>query len=300
MQKLMAIAGAAILIGSAAHAQEGGAPRAPAGHKGTYGHALIIAGSRGKTGAAAMAGLAALRAGAGLVTIASAHSAIAEISAHAPELMTEPLRETESGVIALNAHLSTLTVGKTVIAIGPGLGRAPHIAPMVGALAEAFDGPLLLDADALLGNVSGGPARTRILTPHPGEMSRLTGKTAAEVQADRIAIARDYATRHTVILVLKGQRTLIAMPDGSVCINPTGTPAMGTGGTGDILTGMIAGLLAQFPELPEQAVAAAVYLHGLAGEFAAREMGEKCMIATDILRHLPRALEECAHLSHSL
>jgi NAD(P)H-hydrate epimerase len=276
------------------------APRALSGHKGTYGHALIVAGSRGKTGAAAMAGIAALRSGAGLVTVASAHSAIAEISAHAPELMTEPLRETESGLIALNSDLAGHAKNMTVVAIGPGLGRAPHIASLVATLAESLDVPLILDADALLGNIDGRPGSTRILTPHPGEMARLTGLPIADVQADRLAIARDYATRHTVTLVLKGQRTIVAFPDGHVLVNPTGTPAMGTGGTGDILTGMIAGLVAQFPAAPDQAVAAAVYLHGLAGQLAARVLGEKCMIATDILQYLPRALEECAHLSHSL
>ena len=280
------------------------APRAKSGHKGTYGHALVIAGSRGKTGAAAMAGLSALRAGAGLVTVASAHSAIAEISAHSPELMTEPLRETESGIIALNATLDPLLTNKTVVAIGPGLGRAPHLATMIAAIAEALDVPLVLDADALLGNLSGGPSRTRVLTPHPGEMARITGKSIEEIQANRVDIARDYASRHHLFLVLKGQRTLIAAPDGSVAINPTGTPAMGTGGTGDILTGMIAGLLAQFPARPVEAVSAAVYLHGLSGELAAAALGEKSLIATDLLLYLPAAIrhatEECARLPYSL
>ena len=276
------------------------APRAKAGHKGTYGHALIIAGSRGKTGAAAMSGLDALRAGAGLSTVASAASAIAEISMHTPELMTEPLRETESGVIALNADLDPVLQGKTVVAIGPGLGRAPHIAPLVNGLAESLDVPLIVDADALLGNVSGSRNRTRILTPHPGEMARLTGKSTEAVQSDRLATAREYAMQHAVILVLKGERTLIAFPDGRITINPTGTPAMGTGGTGDILTGMIAGLVAQFPDAPEQAVAAAVYLHGLSGELAARALGEKSMIATDLLLYLPRALEKSAEESARL
>jgi NAD(P)H-hydrate epimerase len=273
------------------------APREPSGHKGTYGHALVVAGSRGKTGAAAMSGLAALRAGAGLVTVASAASAIAEIASHAPELMTEPLRETESGSIALNADLQALAKGKSVVAMGPGLGRAPHIAAMVHALAEAFEGPMVLDADALVGQVSGFP-HIRILTPHPGEMARLTGKTTSEIQADRIGAARSYASGHGVTLVLKGQRTVIAFPDGRVWINPTGTPAMGTGGTGDILTGLIAGLLAQFPERTDQAVAAAVYLHGLAGQLGAQALGEKCLIATDILQYLPDAMEECADLSN--
>jgi ADP-dependent NAD(P)H-hydrate dehydratase / NAD(P)H-hydrate epimerase len=274
------------------------APRAPSGHKGTYGHVLVVAGSRGKTGAAAMAGLAALRAGAGLVTVASAESAIAEIAAHAPELMTEPLPETSSGSIALNSHLETLAQGKSVVAIGPGLGRAPHIAAMVHALAEAFEGPMVLDADALVGQASGLSGRTRILTPHPGEMARLTGKTTAEIQVDRIGVARAYAAEHGVTLVLKGQRTVIAFPDGRVWINPTGTPAMGTGGTGDILTGMIAGLVAQFPERPDQAVAAAVYQHGLAGQLGAQALGEKCLIASDLLQYLPDAMEECADVPH--
>ena len=279
------------------------APRERAGHKGTYGHVLVVAGSRGKTGAAAMTGLAALRAGAGLVTVASAESAIAEISAHAPELMTEPLRETESGSIALNADLEALAQGKSVIAMGPGLGRAPQIAAMVNALAESFEGPMVLDADALVGQGmvgqgDGHPARIRILTPHPGEMARLTGKTTAEVQADRIGAARTYATEHGLTLVLKGQRTVIAFRDGRVWINPTGTPAMGKGGSGDILTGLIAGLVAQFPERADQAVAAAVYLHGLAGQLGAQALGDKGLLATDLLQYLPDAMEECAQVPH--
>jgi NAD(P)H-hydrate epimerase len=274
------------------------AQRERAGHKGTYGHVLVVAGSRGKTGAAAMAGLAALRAGAGLVTVASAESAIAEIASHAPELMTEPLAETPDGSIAPDAELERITEGKTVVAMGPGLGRAPQIAAMVHALAGTFEGPMVLDADALVGQASGLSGRTRILTPHPGEMARLTGNTTAEVQADRIGTARTYATQHGVTLVLKGQRTVIAFPDGRVWINPTGTPAMGKGGSGDILTGMIAGLVAQFPERADQAVAAAVYLHGLAGQLGAQALGEKCLIATDILQYLPDAMEECADVPH--
>ena len=279
------------------------APRERAGHKGTYGHVLVVAGSRGKTGAAAMAGLAALRAGAGLVTVASAESAIAEIASHAPELMTEPLPETESGCIALNANLEALAQGKSVIAMGPGLGRAAQIAAMVNRLAEAFEGPMVLDADALVGQGmvgqgEGHPARIRILTPHPGEMARLTGKTTADIQADRIGVARAYATEHGVTLVLKGQRTVIAFPDGRAWINPTGTPAMGKGGSGDILTGLIAGLVAQFPERADQAVAAAVYLHGLAGQLGAQALGDKGLLATDLLQYLPDAMEECAQVPH--
>jgi hydroxyethylthiazole kinase-like uncharacterized protein yjeF len=282
------------------------APRPRGGHKGTFGHVLVVAGSRGKTGAAAMTGMAALRAGAGLVTVASAKSAIAEIAAHAPELMTLPLAETPDGSIAPDAELERIAEGKTVIAVGPGLGRAPQIAAMVQGLAESFEGPMVLDADALVGQGMMGQGlsgrttilRPRILTPHPGEMARLTGKTTAEVQADRVGAARTYATEHGVTLVLKGQRTVLAFPDGRVWINPTGTPAMGTGGTGDILTGLIAGFLAQFPRQPDEAVAAAVYLHGLAGQLGARALGEKCLVATDLLQYLPHAMEACAHVPH--
>ena len=141
-------------------------------------------------------------------------------------------------------------------------------------------------------------SRIRILTPHPGEMARLTGQTTSQVQADRIGAARTYATRHGVTVVLKGQRTAIAFPDGRVWINPTGTPAMGKGGSGDILTGMIAGLVAQFPERADQAVAAAVYLHGLSGQLGALALGDKCLVATDLLQYLPDAMEECADVPH--
>jgi NAD(P)H-hydrate epimerase len=261
------------------------APRPPWGHKGTFGHALIAGGSRGKSGAAAMSGMAALRAGAGLVTVASAVPG--DVAAHAPELMTVPIED----------GLRTLAGGKTVVAVGPGLGQGPE-ANAVLAEVDRLSQPVVLDADALVGDPRAPAGRIRVLTPHPGEMARLTGRSTAEVQADRLAIASEYAASHGVILVLKGQRTIIAFPDRRVWINPTGTPAMGTGGTGDILTGMIAGLLAQFPDRPDQAVAAAVYLHGLSGQIGARELGEKCLVATDLLHYLPRAMEESAALSH--
>jgi len=278
------------------------------GHKGTFGHVLVVAGSRGKSGAAAMTGLGALRAGAGLVTVASAASAIPEIASHAPELMTEPLAETPLGSIALNADFEALAEGKTVIAMGPGLGRHAEIEMLVASAVERFAQPMVLDADALVGQAS-WPANsaaakagqeacpTRVLTPHPGEMARLTGKTTAEVQRDRVTAARALATERGVTLVLKGERTIIAFRDGRVWINPTGTPALGTGGSGDVLTGMIAGLLAQFPQQPDEAVAAAVYLHGLAGEVGARAVGEKSLIATDILKYLPEAVSLAAALA---
>ena len=274
------------------------APRPRDGHKGTFGHVLAIAGSRGKTGAAAMCGMAALRAGAGLVTVASEESAIPVISGHAAELMTEPL---SSG--SLWAAVEQIAEKKDVIAIGPGLGTDPEVVAMVRRAFAEFVQPMVVDADALnalAGTAWAGAGKRRVLTPHPGEMARLCGKTTAEISADRLAAARGLAIERQVTLVLKGERSLIAFPDGRVWINPTGTPAMGTGGTGDILTGLTAGLLGQFPNDPDHAIAAAVYLHGLAGELGAAALTEKCLNATDLLRYLPAALEECARLPHRL
>ena len=268
------------------------APRPRAAHKGSFGHVLVIAGSRGKTGAAAMSGMAALRAGAGLVTVASAESAIPVIAGHAAELMTEPL---EGG------RLDDIAANKDVIAIGPGLGTDPETVAMVRRVVAEFPQPMVVDADglnALAGSDWSGGGKLRVLTPHPGEMARLCGEKTEEISADRVAAARGLATARQVRLVLKGERTLIAFPDGRVWINPTGTPAMGTGGTGDILTGLIAGFLGQFPKEPDLAIAAAVYLHGLAGELGAAALTEKCLVATDLLRYLPAAMEGCARLPH--
>jgi ADP-dependent NAD(P)H-hydrate dehydratase / NAD(P)H-hydrate epimerase len=240
------------------------------GHKGTFGHALIIGGAPGKTGAAHMAGLAALRAGAGRVTVACAPCALPA------ELMTTPLDEPDFA-------------GKTVVAIGPGLGLDPRVPEWFASSPL----PLVLDADAL-NTLAGAPfhgpsingAPLRVLTPHPGEMARLS----PAAQQPRLALARDFATHRNVVLVLKGQRTLIAFPDGAVYVNPTGTPALATAGSGDILTGLIAGLLAQHQQHSRQAVLAAVWLHGKAGELAAAQLGERCVIATDLLTLLPDAL----------
>jgi NAD(P)H-hydrate epimerase len=186
---------------------------------------------------------------------------------------------------ALDGNLEKLAEGKTVLGIGPGLGSQPELVKRAAALPL----PVVFDADALIGAPPPSD-HPRILTPHPGEMARLSGKSTAEVQQDRLGTARDFAAAHGVTVVLKGQRTLLAFPDGRVWINPTGTPALGTGGSGDILTGLICGFLAQFPKQPAEAVAAAVYLGGLAGEIGAAEIGEKPFIATDILKYLPRAV----------
>jgi NAD(P)H-hydrate epimerase len=276
-------------------------PRKPWAHKGDFGHVLVIGGSRGKTGAAAMAGVAALRSGAGLVTVASAESAIPVIASHAEELMTEPLPETDSGGISQRAfdygHLDSILETKDVVAIGPGLGTHTETVALVRRIVAECGKPLVIDADglnALAGWEMPSGGALRVLTPHPGEMARLSGLTTAQIQADRVGVARSYATDRKVILVLKGYRTLIAFPGGQVWINPTGTPAMASGGTGDVLTGAAAGLLAQFPQQPATAVAAAVYLHGLAGQLGAAELGEKSLIATDLFRYFPEVMRALA------
>ncbi len=250
--------------------------RAKGAHKGSFGHVLVVGGARGKSGAASMTGIAALRAGAGLVTVCS------EDPPGFPELMTQSLGD----------DVAAMATGRDVIAIGPGLGTEAKTVRLVTEAFSACAQPMLLDADALnvLPKSLPAPPALRILTPHPGEMSRLTGKTVAEVQADRLGIARSFAMEREVTLVLKGQRTLIAFPDGQVCVNPTGTPAMATGGSGDILSGLIAGLIAQHPGDVEDAILAAVWLHGRAGELGAAELGEECLIATDLLRYLPGAM----------
>lgn len=273
------------------------APRIRNSNKGMYGHVLVVAGSVGKTGAPAMTGLAALKCGAGLVTVASAESAIPNIAGLSPELMTEPLPQTESGHIA-NAGRKTvefLLKNKTLLALGPGLGTHPETAQLVRELYERIEKPVVVDADGL--NVLAGGSlqtnRTRILTPHPGEMGRLTGKSAKEVQTARLELAEELAHQSGATVVLKGDRTIIAFANGGTWVNPTGTPALATGGTGDILTGMIGGLMAQFPNDWKRAVAAAVWLHGRAGELAAEELGEQSVIATDLLHYLPAAIAEC-------
>ncbi len=272
--------------------------RAPDANKGSFGHALIIGGSLGKSGAAAMAGMAALRAGVGLSTVATAKSVLPLVAGFAPEIMTEPLAETDAGTISLTAReygrLDAIVQGKTVLALGPGISRHPDTAQFVRAIIDKYPLPTVVDADGLnafegCAEKLQGSQRPLVLTPHPGEMARLTGLTAKQVQAERIAIARKFAQQHRCVLVLKGHRTLVAQPDGKVWVNPTGNPGMASGGTGDILTGMVAGLIAQNPSEVAHATAAAVYLHGLAGDVARESVGEHSLVATDLLRALPEA-----------
>lgn len=243
-----------------------------------------------------MTGLAALRAGAGLVTVASTPPVLPLIAAHAPELMTEPLAETEAGAISMRAYsdLEQLLERKSVVAAGPGTGQHADTVSFLRRAYRDVTLPAVIDADGLnaLPETGMAAAAARILTPHPGEFARLCGRPVAEVQADRVAAARRFAMEWQVHLVLKGQRSLLAFPDGRVWVNPTGTPAMGTAGSGDILTGLIAGLLAQYPTSLDIALGAAVWLHGRAGELGAAALGEHCLIATDLLRFLPEAIHE--------
>ena len=272
-------------------------PRTRNSNKGMYGHVLVVAGSVGKTGAPAMTGLAALRIGAGLVTVASAESAIPTIAGASPELMTEPLPQTKTGNVAKAARekIEVLLKNKTLLALGPGLGTDPETVELIRDLYEHVEQPIVVDADGLNALAGGNlkTSRTRILTPHPGEMGRLTGKSAKEVQAGRLELAEELAQRSGATVVLKGDRTIIALAEGDTWVNPTGSPALATGGTGDILTGMIGGLAAQFPGDWKRAVAAAVWLHGRAGELAAEELGEQPVVATDLLRYLPAAMKKC-------
>jgi len=278
--------------------------RPPDSNKGMYGHVLVIGGSPGKSGAPAMAALAALRTGAGLVTAAVAPSVLPLVAGIAPELMTRALATTPNGEISTEnldqENLASLLKGITVLAIGPGLGTTPEAAKFALGLLLATGIPAVADADALnilsenraqIAEVARN--RTLVITPHPGEMGRLAGVSTREIQADRIRIAREFAQQHGVILVLKGWRTLIAHPDGTVAVNTTGNPGMAKGGSGDLLTGMVAAMLAQHPHDPQRAVEAAVYLHGLAADITIREPGiggdQHTLLATDSLTNLHRA-----------
>jgi len=272
-------------------------PRVPDAHKGDFGRVLLVAGSRGKTGAAALAAMGALRSGAGLVTVATPASSLPVLGSLAPDFMTESLPETPEGQIAAEALARVLGVEADVVACGPGLGRGAGALAFVRGLLEDAAAPLVLDADALsvladsVEVLQGREDRDIIITPHPGEMARLLGRTADEVQRNRLAVATEFATSHHVYVVLKGYRTLIATPDGRVFVNPTGNAGMATGGTGDVLTGMLAAWLAQLLDA-EAACRLAVYLHGSAGDMAAAEMGDVSMVASDLLAHIGPALQQ--------
>jgi hydroxyethylthiazole kinase-like uncharacterized protein yjeF len=272
-------------------------PRRPDTHKGDYGHLLVIAGSVGKTGAAAMACEAALRIGAGLVTLAIPKSLNAIMEVKLTEVMTEPLPETPKQTLSLRAFSSILRLceNKKAVIIGPGIGTFKETQSLILKLIKTLNLPIILDADGLTALATQPKTlpttnRSLILTPHPGEMAKLIRSTPKDVQEDRISISRNFAQSHHVHLVLKGHRSLIATPKGEVFINPTGNPGMASGGTGDVLTGMIGGLICQgFDILPSLQMA--VYLHGLAGDEMAQELGEKSLIARDIIEKIPALLQ---------
>jgi NAD(P)H-hydrate epimerase len=272
-------------------------PRHPDTHKGDYGHLLVIAGSVGKTGAAAMACEAALRMGAGLVTLAIPKSLNGIMEMKLTEVMTEPLPETPKQTLSLRAFNSILRLceNKKALIVGPGIGTFKETQSLILKLIKTLDLPIVLDADGLTAlatqpKIIPATNRSLILTPHPGEMARLIGSTAKEIQENRIGISRKFSQSQHVHLVLKGHRTLIASPKGEIFINPTGNPGMASGGTGDVLAGMIGGLICQgFGILP--CLQISVYLHGLAGDEVAREKGEKSLVATDLIQKIPALLQ---------
>jgi len=273
------------------------------GHKGTFGHLLVVGGSIGKAGAASMTAEGALRSGAGLVTVACPASIQETLAIKLTEAMTEPLDEVE-GALSLQAlmALQRLTEGKAALALGPGLGQAAETFALVRRLVRESRLPLVLDADGL-NAIAENPSVLRerppgsvILTPHPGEMARLAGLSVAGVEADRIGVARQFARRHRVVLVLKGARTVTALPDGRVRLNGSGNPGLASGGMGDVLTGLIGGLLAQ-GLTPADAAVLGVYLHGRAADRLLPVMGDAGMTAGDLLRELPATRNELSCFS---
>jgi ADP-dependent NAD(P)H-hydrate dehydratase / NAD(P)H-hydrate epimerase len=282
--------------------------RARESHKGNYGHIYVVAGSRGKSGAALMTGLAALRSGAGLATLWIPRSVQRDVAGRFPELMTESLPETDAETLdrsGADKLLSQLAQVEALV-LGPGVTTHPSTKKLVWELVRRSPVPIVLDADGInafvspaepLRNESGQPL---ILTPHPGEMARLLGKKISDVQKNRLEIARESAARLHCHIILKGFQTVIATPENELFINNTGNPGMATGGTGDVLAGMVGRFVAGWscnrnsggnPNLVDY-LSAAVYLHGLAGDLAAADKGMESLIATDLLSYLPHAFKE--------
>jgi NAD(P)H-hydrate epimerase len=274
--------------------------RDPVANKGTYGHALIVAGSLGKSGAAILAARGALRSGAGLVTAATPQDVLPIVAGGMPEMMTAPLAATETGTASLRnldyGRFTEILKGKTVLAIGPGLSTHDETQQFIRLVVGQTELPIILDADGL--NAFAGMADTlnerhaaaMVMTPHPGEMARLLGITVKEVQARRLEIALEAAGRWRAHVILKGFHTILATPSGYAYINTTGNPGMATGGTGDVLTGILAGLTAQFGvDDWSRVLSFGVYLHGLAGDIAASRVGEAPLIASDLIDAIPEA-----------
>ncbi len=291
-----AVSGPRIEVITREWAREQIEPRPDELHKGECGRVTIVAGSIGRTGAAQLAALGALRSGAGLVTVATPRACQDVVSGLMPEYMTLGLESTPEGTLAASVADTVLDQRCDVLAIGPGLGQGPGVRQAVRALVDRSAVPLVLDADALNafvdqpGALTGRDGRDLIITPHPGEMARLIGATVDHVQRHRVEVARDLATSQRLYVILKGSRTVVATPDGAVLINVTGNPGMATGGTGDVLTGVVAAWMAQLLDA-EVACALAVCLHGMAGDLAAEAHGEVGMIASDLAHRLGAAVQ---------
>jgi NAD(P)H-hydrate epimerase len=274
--------------------------RAADSNKGTFGHVLLVAGALGKSGAAVLAGRMALRGGAGLVTIATPAAVLPVVAGAQAEYMTVPMQTTPAGTLALRNVRGTrwkkIEQGKSVLAIGPGLGTETQTQQCIRTLVRTTELPVILDADGL--NAYDGRAdelrkrKSKFLavTPHPGEMARLLGKSTREVQGDRLKAARAAAKRWNAHVVLKGFHTLIAAPDGAVFVNTTGNPGLAKGGTGDVLTGLLAALTAQFKTADWMRVLAlGVFLHGLAADIGVARMDASGLIADDVISLIPEA-----------
>ncbi len=275
-------------------------PRTLDAHKGDFGHLLVLAGARGKSGAALLSGGAALRVGTGLVTLAGPSSLNTIFSSVLVEAMSIPMPERHDGSLALNeSAVADAVQGKSAIAFGPGTGVSSDTIGLTQWLLLNSTIPLVIDADGIncLATDLAVLRKARvpvILTPHPGEMARLVKTSNAEVQSQRLEVARTFALQHRCYLVLKGSRTVIAAPDGRAWVNPTGNPGMASGGMGDVLTGIVGGLLAQ-GYTPESACQLGVFLHGFVGDLAADEKGEVGILARDLIDRLPSGLRALRH-----
>ena len=271
-------------------------------HKGNFGHCLVIAGSTGKTGAAALAANSAVRAGSGLVTLAVPESLHHILEVKTTEAMTTPLPDSVSGHLANSAFpaIQKLLANKSVVALGPGIGLRPGTIALVHTLIESIEQPMVIDADGLnalaedVNLLKRKKTSTMVLTPHPAEMARLLGTSIPDVDAIRISVAQEFATNYGVYLVLKGARTIIASPDGPAAINGSGNPGLASGGTGDVLAGIITSLVGQGYQ-PWNACCLGVFLHGTAADLVAEKKGEIGITASDIIEALPYAYKRLTH-----
>ena len=271
--------------------------RRPNTHKGTYGHLAVIAGSRGKGGAAALSSISALRAGAGLVTLALPECLNISFEVGIPEVMTFPLPDTKDGTIDKSALdiLIKFLEGKSAVLIGPGITTNPSTSSLIKNLIKKVSCPMLIDADGLniiadkIELLKDKPSPV-VVTPHPGEMARMLNTTSKEIQANRIESSRKLSAEYGIYVILKGARTIVATPEGEVYINPTGNPGMATAGTGDVLSGIVAGFLSQGLSARDSSILG-VYLHGLAGDIAAEKLSQTALIASDLIKTFPEAVK---------